>query len=187
MASTATEVSRPSTETAWLEAVHGLLQPLAPRGVALVGGDDLAPERSWLEEFPESGGNARHPATFDGRGPGWLLRLPGATEDRRGLLLALDAAAVDDEAGAILATATVRLAWRLRRHRYGQGATLARSETDEAMHALRNGINSVLMVSAVFASAALPETLRPFAADLQNAGRRSQTSLSELALLLEQD
>jgi hypothetical protein len=54
----------------------------------------------------------------------------------------------------------------------------------EAIHALRNGLNSVVMSSAVLNSAMLPADLRGFGNDLDEAVGRSLQSLRHLSTLI---
>jgi signal transduction histidine kinase len=57
----------------------------------------------------------------------------------------------------------------------------------EAVHALRNGLNSLLMNTAVLASRSedLPESLRPFVAAISKAGYRCSEDLTRLFALVD--
>ena len=89
----------------------------------------------------------------------------------------------EDDPLLVLGFALCRLAWRLR-ERQPLPAGPLRIEMREAVHALRNGLNSVVMSSAVLNSGMLPADLRSFGDDLDAAVGRSLHSLRELSTLI---
>lgn len=159
----------------WLGSVHVLLGPLSPLATGLLAHAPAHEEFLWVDALPSG---ARLLAHAGAHVPerGWLLRLPSGAP--RSLLV--DSAAALDPGGAPLALARqlARTAWRLREPAAGLPI---RDETSQAMHDLRNGLNSVSMTTAVVAGAALPAELRGFVDDLQAASRRSLRALAELA------
>lgn len=159
----------------WLGAVLVLLGPLSPRATGLLAHSPVHDEFLWVDEVPSGARLLAHAGAGEPE-RGWLLRLPSGAP--RSLLF--DGAAALDPAGAPLALARqlVRTAWRLREPVTG-GAI--RDAAGQAMHDLRNGLNSVSMTTAVVAGAALPAELRGFVDDLQAASRRSLRALAELA------
>ena len=63
----------------------------------------------------------------------------------------------------------------------------ARSEVEHSIHALRNGMNSLLMNAAVLASRAddFPESLRPFLESISQAGQVCSKELTHLFGLID--
>jgi hypothetical protein len=63
----------------------------------------------------------------------------------------------------------------------------ASGEIAEAVHALRNGMNALLMNTAVLASRIedVPESLRPFVASISKAGYRCSEDLARLFSLVD--
>jgi hypothetical protein len=169
----------------WLGHVRGLLSALAPRGLAVVHGLSMEGDSMRIERLPEEARVQESTPGFDARANtgGWLVRLYVRDQAPPALLLALDD---DMEEGApllVLAFALCRLGWRLR-ERQPLPAGPVRVEMREAIHALRNGLNSVVMSSAVINSPMLPAELRSFGDDLENAVGRSLHSLRHLSTLI---
>jgi hypothetical protein len=160
----------------WLRALLPLLAPVAPAALALLQHAPPHEEFGWTPAWPP---DARPLAHAGPRVPqrGWLLHLPAAAP--RALLLDADPGLDPVGAPLTLVRQLVRSAWRLREP---GAATAIGDPARQAMHDLRNGLNSVSMTSAVVASAAgLPEPLRGFVDDLQGAARRSLRALAELS------
>jgi len=63
----------------------------------------------------------------------------------------------------------------------------ARSEVEHSIHALRNGMNSLLMNAAVLVSRAgdFPESLRPFVESIAQAGQVCSKELTHLFELID--
>lgn len=164
----------------WLDALQRLLAPLAPRALALVEGDFHGEEVSWCDALPP---DARCLATNAEPPPaaGWLVPLPATAGDGLALLIEGGAGLAPTEPPLVMARVLCRAAWRMR---HPPGPMPATNELRQAVHDLRNGLNSVVMSSAVLGSASLPDNLRPFVLDLEQAGRRSLRALAELGTCL---
>ncbi len=67
------------------------------------------------------------------------------------------------------------------------GTNGGRSEIETAIHALRNGMNSLMMNAAVLATRAddFPESLRPFVEGISQAGKTCSKELARLFALIE--
>jgi hypothetical protein len=165
----------------WLDALRCLLHPLRPAGIALLEGEFEGEDMSWLEAPPA---RLRLRAA-SGAVPqaGWLIKLPYAGVGEHASLLVEGGRGLEGTATVlVMARLLARSAWRVRflpPEQHGGS-----SEYRHAVHELRNGLNSVLMSSAVIAGARLPEDLQPFVQDLESAGRRSLRALTELTSLL---
>jgi hypothetical protein len=168
----------------WLEVVRSLLSNLEPRGLAVVQGLSMDTDAVRLDRLPPEARVLAATMDFDPlQSSGWLVRLYVRDQAPPAMLLALEE---DLEEGAplmVLGFALCRLAWRLRaRQPLPPGPV--RIEMREAIHALRNGLNSVVMSSAVLNSAMLPADLRSFGNDLDDAIGRSLQSLRHLSTLI---
>ena len=66
-------------------------------------------------------------------------------------------------------------------------APAVRTEIEQSIHALRNGMNSLLMNAAVLAanSKEFPESMRPFLERLSQAGRLCSDELTRLFALID--
>jgi hypothetical protein len=167
----------------WLGQVHGLLGALSPRGLAVIRGLPMEGDAGRIERVP---GDARVLAATPGFDPargGWLVRLYVRDQAPPALMLALDREFDEGDPLLVLGFALCRLAWRLR-ERQPLPAGPMRVEMREAIHALRNGLNSVVMSSAVINSPMLPPDLRSFGDDLDHAVGRSLQSLRDLSTLI---
>lgn len=168
----------------WLGQLGGLLGSLGPRGMAVVQGVAMDGDAARIDRLPDTAKVVATTPGFDPlAGPGWLVRLYVRDQAPPALLLSL---ADEHEEGApllVLGFALCRLAWRLR-ERQPLPAGPVRVEMREAIHALRNGLNSVVMSSAVINSPMLPADLRSFGDDLDNAVGRSLESLRHLSTLI---
>ena len=169
-------------ERPWLAALQVLLAPMEPRGLALLDGEFSGDDMSRVEAVPSRCRIAASTEHFR-PGPAWLVRLPCNERSGQHALL-LDGG---DQLEAttplvVMARLLCRAAWRVR---FPPGNLLASGdESRQALHDLRNGLNSVVMSSAVIGGAALPEDLRGFVLDLENAGRRSLRALTELSSMM---
>jgi hypothetical protein len=168
----------------WLELMRELLAALAPRGLAVVQGLSMDADAAHIDRLPAEARVVAATAGFDPRSTsGWLVRLYVRDQAPPALLLALEDDLEDGAPLLVLGFALCRLAWRLR-ERQPLPAGPLRVEMREAIHALRNGLNSVVMSSAVLNSAMLPADLRSFGNDLDDAVGRSLQSLRHLSTLI---
>lgn len=168
----------------WLEHVVGLLGAMAPRGLAVVQGLSMDTDAVRLDRLPAQAQVLAATSGFDAHAStGWLLRLYVRDQAPPALLLDFDENLEDGAPLLTLAFGLCRLAWRLR-ERQPLPASPVRVELREAIHALRNGLNSVVMSSAVLNSAMLPNELRGFGNDLDAAVGRSLQSLRHLSTLI---
>ncbi len=171
----------------WLGRLHGLLGALSPQGLALVDGLPLAAETEWTDRLDAATRVLAATPDFDPiHARGWLVRLHVREGPPIALLLALEQRIDESDPLLVIAFALCRLAWRLS-ERLPHPAGPARAETREAIHALRNGLNSVVMTSAVITGPQLSPDLRVFANDLENAVDRSVKALKQLAALTSPD
>lgn len=162
-----------ASERDWLLALKPLLAPAMPASLALLVDAPSHDEWQWADRLSAAHvvacTNARPPSR------GWLLRLPST----RPCAVLLEAAGALRPGDPVLraARALCRAAWRLR-----EPLPLGplRSDAQQAMHDLRNGLNSIVMTSAVLAAAPAPASLTAFVEDLQAAGRRSLRALEDL-------
>jgi len=169
---------------AWLGQLQALLGALSPRSLAVVQGLSMDSDAARLDRLPaEARVLAATPGFDAGTASGWLVRLYLRDHSPPALVLDLGEAFDDGDALLVLAFALCRLAWRLR-ERQPLPAGPVRTEMREAIHALRNGLNSVAMTSAVLNSAMLPADLRSFGDDLEHAVGRSLQSLRDLSTLI---
>lgn len=168
----------------WLGHVHGLLSSLSPRGLAVVQGIAMESDALRIDRLPDDARLVEATPGFDPRGAGgWLVRLYVRDQAPPALLLALDQDLDEGSPLLVLGFALCRLGWRLR-ERQPLPAGPVRVELRETIHALRNGLNSVVMSSAVLNSPLLSPQLRSFGADLDNAVGRSLQSLRQLSMLI---
>lgn len=169
---------------AWLGHVRGLLASISPRGLAVLRGVPMASDSARCERLPAEAVVVATTPGFDPHaGSGWLVRLYLREQSPPALLVCFDEPLEDGAPLLVLAFALVRLAWRLR-ERQPLPAGAPRVEMREAIHSLRNGLNSVVMSSAVINSAMLPPDLRSFGSDLDDAVARSLQSLRHLSTLI---
>jgi hypothetical protein len=163
----------------WLSALQVLLAPMEPRGLALLDGEFPGDDMNRIDALP---GRSRIGASTEGfrPGPAWLVRLPCNERSGQHALLIDGGDGLDPAAPlAVMARLLCRSAWRVR---FPPGNLLAScDESRQALHDLRNGLNSVVMSSAVIGGAALPENLKGIVHDLESAGRRSLRALTELS------
>ena len=167
----------------WLAQLHGLLGALSPRAIAVVQGVPMDGDAGRLQSLP---GGARVVEATPGFEPvrgGWLVRLYVRDQTPPALVLDLSQEFDASDPLLVLGFALCRLAWRLR-ERQPLPAGPLRVEMREAIHALRNGLNSVVMSSAVINSPMLPPDLRSFGDDLDHAVGRSLQSLRDLSTLI---
>ena len=168
----------------WLEQLAGLLRPLRPEGLSLVGGLVLPLKLQWVDQLPA---DVQLLVPADGpppRGSGWLVQLEADESDP--LLLFIAARSPPESEATLRQVATlVRSAWRLQRG--GGGEDGQPDELGEAVHALRNSLNSVLMSAAVVTTCAdlLPERLQPIAREIEAAAARSVQRLHRLTGLID--
>lgn len=168
----------------WLEHVAALLGPMRLRGLAVVQGVPMQADAVRLDGLPaDARVIAATPGFQASEAGGWLLRLYVRDQAPPALAMSFDEEHEDGAPLLTLAFGLCRLAWRLR-ERQPLPASPVRVELREAIHALRNGLNSVVMSSAVLNSALLPDSLRSFADDLDDAVGRSLQSLRHLSTLI---
>ena len=167
----------------WLGQVQGLLGGLSPRALAVVRGVTMEADAGRLERLPDGATVVEATPGFDPQAGGWLVRLYVRDQAPPAMVLALDKPFEEGDPLLVLGFALCRLAWRLR-ERQPLPAGPLRVEMREAIHALRNGLNSVVMSSAVINSPMLPPDLRSFGDDLDHAVGRSLQSLRDLSTLI---
>ena len=169
-------------ERLWLGALQLLLAPMEPRGLALLDGEFSGDDMNRVDSVPPL---SRVAAATEGfhPGPAWLVRLPCNERSGEHALLIDGGDQLEPTMPlVVMARLLCRAAWRVR---FPPGNALASAdESRQALHDLRNGLNSVVMSSAVIGGAALPEHLRGFVHDLENAGRRSLRALTELSSIV---
>lgn len=168
---------------AWLAQVQGVLGALSPRALAVVRGVAMETDAGRIGRLPDDATLVDATPGFDPQAGGWLVRLYVRDQAPPAMLLVLDRDFDEGDPLLVLGFALCRLAWRLR-ERQPLPAGPLRVEMREAIHALRNGLNSVVMSSAVINSPMLPPGLRSFGDDLDNAVGRSLQSLRDLSTLI---
>src|SRR5690606_8081818 len=126
-------------------------------------------------------------------GSGWLLPLDAGSSGVLCLFCASsldpaqrEAAKADLERGAEAARAT----WSLASPSTNHDAVVAlvdRSEARQAVHELRNALNSLMMNAATLTwrAESIPEPMRRFATQLQHDGERCADALRQLQVLLD--
>lgn len=166
----------------WLGAMQVLLAPMEPRGLALLDGEFSGDDISRVDSVPS---HSRVASSTEGfrPGPAWLVRLPCNDRSGQHALLIDGADQLEPTTPLVVMVRLLcRAAWRVR---FPPSNVMASGdESRQALHDLRNGLNSVVMTSAVIGGAALPEHLRGFVHDLENAGRRSLRALTELSSVM---
>ena len=168
----------------WLEQLRGLLASLSPLGLAVMRGVPMERDAARLEGLPPGAQVLAATPGFDAtQGHAWVLRLYVRDQSPPAMVVLLERDLDDAEPLLVLGFALCRLAWRLRESQPLPAGPL-RVEMREAVHALRNGLNSVVMSSAVLNSGMLPPDLRSFGDDLDAAVGRSLQSLRELSTLI---
>lgn len=168
----------------WLETVRALLASMSPRGLAVVQGLSMDSDAARLDRLPAEATVLAATEGFDPRAAsGWLVRLYVRDQAPPAMVLSFDEEFEDGAPLLTLGFGLCRLAWRLR-ERQPLPAGPVRAEMREAIHALRNGLNSVVMSSAVLNSSLLPPDLRSFGDDLDDAVGRSLQSLRHLSTLI---
>jgi hypothetical protein len=175
----------PVAARAWLAEIGPLLAPLQPAGFALVDGFALSHKVLWVSRLPDE--VVAHVADFEpveGRS-GWLFQLDPRAHDGEMLFIASDTGRASSDPVLALAGTLVRCAWRLRQLDPDAGDD--RGDLAEAIHALRNSLNSVLMSAAVITTCAdlLPERLQPIAREIEAAAERSVQRLHKLTAVID--
>lgn len=169
----------------WLGALQVLLEPLAPERLVLLQGLMLPTRLQWVDRLPED------LSTVDPddderelqHRSGWLLPIEPRGPQPVLLFVVTDHTEPPSDTLMHLASTLCRCAWRIRN---GDGDDEARA-LGEAVHGLRNGLNSVLMSAAVITTCAdlLPERLQPIAREIESAAHRSVDRLHKLTALIE--
>ncbi|MBB5206506.1 hypothetical protein [Chiayiivirga flava] len=169
----------PPEPATWARSLLPLLQPIqATRVEWLRVPADTAPV-SWhaVHVLPDGGAV----------GEGWLFMLGPLHEGAAAVFIETPRGAARDR-GVLLASTVCRLAWQL--HAPG-GEMAADAPLDpaltDAIHALRNGLNTTGMNAAVLAACAaqLPHDLVPVVKQVEQASGRSGVELHRLVTLLE--
>jgi hypothetical protein len=168
----------------WLQPLGSLLAPLRPTRLAVVGGLVMPLKVQWTDRLPSEavlvdGGDASLIGSS-----GWLFKLPSENIEPQLLFVATEHESAGTEPLLDAATTLVRASWLLRCGVDGAGHA---AEVAEAIHALRNSLNSVLMSAAVVTTCAdlLPERLQPIAREIEAAAARSVQRLHRLTGLIE--
>jgi hypothetical protein len=167
----------------WLDQLAGLLGPLQAGRLVLVGGLVLPMRMQWVDRLPADVQPVVPADAAIEAASGWLIQLEADESDPLLLFVAAAEPGVD-ECSLRQAAALVRAAWRLQ---FGAAAGDGPDELAEAIHALRNSLNSVLMSAAVVSTCAdlLPERLQPIAREIEGAAARSVQRLHRLTGLIE--
>lgn len=169
---------------AWLHALAVLLHALRPRALALVPSPPPTQRRT-IERLDAEA------ARCAGLAPGWLFGLGDGNGTSDGSTLALHVA-TDQVLSAtdrrvLLGSALGRLAWRLHAPDAQYEPAAADPLLADAVHALRNGLNSTVMNTAVLAACAheMPAALEEATRRVEQAAARSAVELHRLMALIE--
>jgi hypothetical protein len=167
----------------WLQNLRGLLQPLHPVSLALLGQVPLQRDPSWTPRLPAETVADLATDGFDpAHASGWLIRL--GTPDGPPQVLHLGTKQREAaEPAVILGIALCRLAWRLHCASAWRPSS-PEPQLRDAVHTLRNAMNSMLMNASVLGTVPLPDALQPIRVELGNAAERSLKSLHELMVLV---
>jgi len=170
----------------WLLALQGMLAPLEPQRLVLLRGLVLPPRLQWIERMPDDVVVEPDGGRLQDGDSGWLFPLEKQGNQPLLLFLVTDRAEAAPDVLMNAAATLCRCAWRLRQGEHGSGDDEVRA-LGEAIHGLRNGLNSVLMSAAVITTCAdlLPERLQPIAREIEAAAHRSVDRLHKLTALIE--
>lgn len=169
----------PPESATWAQGLLPLLQPVRASRVR------------WLRVPADTAPVAWHAAHVlpDGGavGDGWLFVLGPLPEGAAAVFVETPRGAACDR-GVLLASTLCRLAWQLQAPG-GEAAGDAPLDpaVADAIHALRNGLNTAGMNAAVLAACAaqLPHDLVPVVKQVEQASGRSGVELQRLVTLLE--
>ena len=181
-----TLVADPVALRDWLPALQGLLAPLEPRRLVLLRGLVMPSRLQWIDRMPDDVVVEADGGTLQADDSGWLFPLEKRGAQPLLLFMVTDRAEAAPDLLMNAAATLCRCAWRLRQGEHGDGDDDARA-LGEAIHGLRNGLNSVLMSAAVITTCAdlLPERLQPIAREIEAAAHRSVDRLHKLTALIE--
>jgi signal transduction histidine kinase len=176
----------PLADRAWLADLGALLAPLQPAGLALVDGFALSQKFLWVSRLPAEVVPRVSELDALGERSGWRFQLDPRQPEAALLFVASATGRGGEDPLPAAAATLVRCAWRLRQAE-GGGACDDRSDLAEAIHALRNSLNSVLMSAAVITTCAdlLPERLQPIAREIEAAAERSVQRLHRLTAVID--
>lgn len=167
---------------AWLRCLRLLLSDLSPDGLCLLR-LPLAQDLLWHERAPDPALILAASDAGAASGRGWLIRLDDSATHPIALFVGSRGGEGVDRAQLMLGAALCRTAWRFADWR-ASGGEARPDETAEAVHALRNALNAVVMNAAVLAQHALPERSQIIVQELETALTRSLEALSRFALLV---
>jgi hypothetical protein len=168
----------------WLGQLGVLLAPLRPDRLVVVGGLVLPMKLQWVDRLPGDVQPLQPVEPSPVGQSGWLIQLEADESDPLLLFVAARARVETSDTALKVVATLVRSAWRLRQ---GLDDEDAPDDLSEAIHALRNSLNSVLMSAAVVTTCAdlLPERLQPIAREIEAAAARSVQRLHRLTGLIE--
>jgi len=174
---------------AWLEPMTELLrEPLAANSLARVAGPSLMQDFAWVSALPEDMQFVEGDATVLQGCSGWVILLQERELQSDYLFVSSRQRTAFDDRRLLLAVALARIAWRL--HSLSPQVNSAFcAETTDAIHAVRNGLNTLRMTSAVFVAhtASMPDTLKPFVTTIDAAAARTVQSFNRLCVLIESE
>ncbi len=165
----------------WLRSLRPLLSELSPGELYLLR-MPMAQELLWHERAPDPARVLAASVVGTACGRGWLIRLDAALTRPIALFIGSRGERVD-RAQLMLGAALCRTAWKLADWR-ASGGEARPDETAEAVHALRNALNAVVMNAAVLGQYSLPDRAQVIVQELETALARSLEALNRFALLV---
>lgn len=166
----------------WLRCLRLLLNDLSPGELCLLR-MPLAQDLLWYERAPDPALIFAVSGTGPASGRGWLVRLDDSPTRPTALFVGNHGSEGVDRAQLMLGAVLCRTAWRFADWR-ASGGEARRDDNAEAIHALRNALNAVVMNAAVLAQYSLPDRAQAIAQELQAALARSLEALNRFALLV---
>lgn len=166
----------------WLRCLRLLLSDVSPGGLCLLR-MPLTQDLLWYERAPDTA--LILAASDDGAasGRGWLIRLDDSATRPIALFVGSRGGEGVDRAQLMLGAALCRTAWKFADWR-ASGGEARPDENAEAVHALRNALNAVVMNAAVLEQYSLPDRAEVIVRELQTALSRSLEALNRFALLV---
>jgi hypothetical protein len=168
-----------SADTIWLESLQPLLQAIAPVHLILVRGVNPEREVQWLDALPVKAHIVATCTQAATPQHGWLLRLAAQRHQTCALYIGVARREPSCLPQLLLAAALCRTAWKLR-HWPELEPPDPRDENRDAMHALRNALNAMVMTAAVLQES--PALSMPLQQQLQLATQQSLDALDRIAL-----
>jgi len=166
----------------WLRCLRLLLSDLSPGELRLLR-MPLSQDLLWYERPPDPALVIAASDVDAASGRGWLIRLDDAESRPIALFVGNRGGERVDRAQLMLAASLCRTAWKLTDWR-NNGGEARPDETAEAVHALRNALNAVVMNAAVLAQYSLPGRAQVIVQELETSLARSLEALNRFALLV---